>query len=79
MIRKLVEKTDNFEGLLILHATSGGTGSGTSAKVAEFTSVDFGRKKLQFNYALWPSPNQSTSVIEPYNAIFAMQSLIEHS
>lgn len=78
-IRKLVEKTDNMEGLLVLHATCGGTGSGTAAKVAEFTNVDFGRKKLQFNYSLWPSPNQSSSVIEPYNAIFALQSLIEHS
>ena len=38
-IRKLVEKTDSLGGLLILHATGGGTGSGTAAKVAEMTSV----------------------------------------
>lgn len=31
------------------------------------------------NFAIYPSPNLSTTVVEPYNAVFATQYLTQYS
>ena len=44
----------------------------------ERLSVDYGKKsKLGFN--VYPSPQISTAVVEPYNSVLAMHSLLEHT
>lgn len=56
----------------------GGTGSGLGSLLLERLSVDYGKKsKLGFN--VYPSPQVSTSVVEPYNSVLSSHSLLEHT
>ena len=60
------------------HATGGGTGSGLGSLLLERLSVDYGRKsKLAF--AVSPSPQVSTAVVEPYNSVLSTHALLEHT
>ncbi|XP_050296727.1 tubulin alpha-8 chain-like [Anthonomus grandis grandis] len=77
-IRKLAEQCTGLQGFLVFHSFGGGTGSGFTSLLMERLSVDYGKKsKLQFG--VYPAPNQSTAVVEPYNAILTTHSNLEHS
>jgi len=77
-IRKLADNCTGLQGFLVFHATGGGTGSGLGALLLERLSVDYGRKsKLAF--AVTPSQNLSTSVVEPYNSVLSTHALLEHT
>mmetsp|Transcript_23795 Transcript_23795/g.51451 ORF Transcript_23795/g.51451 Transcript_23795/m.51451 type:complete len:453 (-) Transcript_23795:505-1863(-) len=77
-IRKMADNCTGLQGFLIFHATGGGTGSGFGALLLERLSVDFGRKsKLAF--AVSPSPQVSTAVVEPYNSVLSTHALLEHT
>lgn len=63
---------------MIFHSFGGGTGSGFGALLLEHLSVDYG-KKSKLEFAVYPAPQTSTSVVEPYNAVLSTHSTIEHS
>lgn len=44
----------------------------------ERLSVDYG-KKSKLGFQVYPSPQVSTSVVEPYNAVLSTHSLLEHT
>lgn len=76
-IRSLTEKCDGLQGFLLFSSVGGGTGAGLGSLVAEKLSSDYSkRSKLGFN--VYPSPDVSTSVVEPYNSVLATHSLLEH-
>lgn len=56
----------------------GGTGSGFASLMLERLSSEFG-KKTKLDFAVYPSPNLSTSVVEPYNTVLATHSILEHT
>jgi tubulin alpha len=62
---------------MIFHAIGGGTGSGLCALLSERLSVDYG-KKSKLGFTIIPSPQISTAVVEPYNSILSMHTLLEH-
>jgi tubulin alpha len=73
--------TDNcssLQGFLIFHSFGGGTGSGFGALLLERLSTDYG-KKCKLEFAVYPAPRVSTSVVEPYNAVLSTHSTIENS
>jgi len=77
-IRKLADQCAGLQGFLIFHSFGGGTGSGFSSLLMERLSVDYGKKsKLQFS--VYPAPQISTAVVEPYNTILATHNTMEHS
>ena len=77
-IRKVADQCDGLQGFLVFHSFGGGTGSGFGSLLMERLSLDFTKKpKLQF--AIYPSPQLSSSVVEPYNSILNTHSTIEHS
>ena len=77
-IRKQVEECSQFNGFLIFHSFGGGTGSGFTSLLMERLSAEYPRKsKLEF--AIYPAPHLSTSVVEPYNSVLTTHSTIEHS
>jgi len=77
-VRKLADQCTGLQGFLIFHSFGGGTGSGFSALLMERLSVDYGKKsKLQFS--VYPAPQVSTAVVEPYNTVLATHSTLEHS
>jgi len=77
-IRKLTENCDGLQGFLVFHSVGGGTGSGFGALLLERLSVDYG-KKSKLDFCVFPSPQISTSVVEPYNSVLSTHSLLEHT
>ncbi|XP_050096697.1 tubulin alpha-8 chain-like [Anopheles aquasalis] len=67
-MRKLTEQCGGLQGFLIFHSFGGGTGSGFTSLLLDHISTEFAKKcKLQF--AVYPAPMISTSVVEPYNSV----------
>ena len=62
----------------MFNAVGGGTGSGLGALLLERLSVDYG-KKSKFGFIVYPSPNVSTGILDPYNSVFSTHSLLEHT
>jgi len=77
-VRKLADNCSGLQGFLIFHAIGGGTGSGVSCLLLDKLQQDFG-KKTKMTFSLMPSPQISTSVVEPYNAVLALHNMIELS
>jgi len=77
-IRKLSDNCSGLQGFLVFHATGGGTGSGLGALLLERLSVDYGRKS-KLSFAVSPSPQVSTAVVEPYNSVLSTHALLEHT
>jgi len=77
-IRRLAEACKGLQGFLIFHAVGGGTGSGLGSLLLERLSVDYG-KKSKLGFTVYPSPQVSTAVVEPYNSVLSTHSLLEHT
>jgi tubulin alpha len=77
-IRKLADQCSGLQGFLIFHSVGGGTGSGFGSLLLERLSVDYG-KKSKLDFCVYPSPQVSTAVVEPYNSVLSTHSLLEHT
>jgi len=44
----------------------------------ERLSVDYG-KKSKLSFTVWSCPQVATAVVEPYNTVLAVHSLLEHT
>mmetsp|Transcript_20830 Transcript_20830/g.31028 ORF Transcript_20830/g.31028 Transcript_20830/m.31028 type:complete len:475 (-) Transcript_20830:50-1474(-) len=77
-IRKLADQCSGLQGFLVFHSVAGGTGSGFGSLLLERLSVDYG-KKSKLDFCMYPSPDLSTSVVEPYNSTLATHALLEHT
>ena len=70
-VRKLCETSDYVQGFLTTSGLAGGCGSGLGSKVLQLLRDNF-TKKLVLAGCVMPSPNQSNSVVEPYNAVYGI-------
>lgn len=64
-----------------MHSLGGGTGSGLGSLLLERLNEEYA-DKLSFNFSILPgSANGGNSdvVVEPYNSVLALNTLIEHS
>ena len=77
-IRKLADNCTGLQGFLVFNAVGGGTGSGLGSLLLERLSVDYGRKS-KLGFCIYPSPQVSTAVVEPYNTVLSTHSLLEHT
>ncbi|XP_048822971.1 tubulin alpha-4 chain [Lagopus muta] len=77
-VRKLADACSGLQGFLIFHSFGGGTGSGFTSLLMERLSVDYG-KKSKLEFAIYPAPQVSTAVVEPYNSILTTHTTLEHS
>ena len=94
-IRKLADNCTGLQGFLCFHAVGGGTGkkakkakerqltrrvtgSGLGSLLLERLSVDYGRKS-KLGFCIYPSPQVSTAVVEPYNCVLSTHALLEHT
>jgi len=77
-IRKLADDCTGLQGFFIFHSVGGGTGSGFTSLLLERLSSDYG-KKSKLDFIVWPSPQLSGAVVEPYNAILATHAMLEHT
>jgi len=76
-IRRLADQAHGLQGFLIFHAFGGGTGSGFASLLMERLSVDFG-KKSKLGFSIYPAPQVSTAIVEPYNAVLYTHTTLEH-
>ncbi|CAG03829.1 unnamed protein product, partial [Tetraodon nigroviridis] len=65
-------------GKEIIDLFGGGTGSGFTSLLMERLSVDYG-KKSKLEFSIYPAPQVSTAVVEPYNSILTTHTTLEHS
>ena len=77
-IRKLADNCTGLQGFMIFHACGGGTGSGLGCLMLERLSVDYG-KKSKLSFTTWACPQIATAVVEPYNTVLCVHSLLEHT
>jgi len=77
-IRKLADNCTGLQGFMIFHACGGGTGSGLGCLMLERLSVDYG-KKSKLSFTTWACPQVATAVVEPYNTVLCVHSLLEHT
>jgi len=77
-IRKLVDNAENVQGFICNHAVGGGTGSGLGMLILERLAVDY-RKKSKIGFEIYPSPNISTCIVEPYNGLLSTHWLLDHT
>ena len=77
-IHKLTEQCEGLQGFMIYHSFGGGTGSGFASLLMEHLCVDFG-KKSKLEFAIYPAPQVSTAVVEPYNAVLTTHTTLENS
>merc|ERR1712227_452632 len=77
-IRKLADNCTGLQGFMIYNAVGGGTGSGLGCLMLERLSVDYG-KKTKCSFTVWACPQVATAVVEPYNTVLCVHSLLEHT
>ena len=77
-VRKLADNCSGLQGFLVFHSFGGGTGSGFASLLMERLSVDYG-KKSKLEFSIYPAPQISTAVVEPYNSILTTHTTLEHS
>ncbi|KHN83487.1 Tubulin alpha-3 chain [Toxocara canis] len=71
-------KLNHISGFLIFRSFGGGTGSGFTSLLMEHLSSDYG-KKSKLEFSIYPSPQMSTAVVEPYNSILTTHTTLDHS
>ncbi|KAM3186856.1 hypothetical protein ACTXT7_003492 [Hymenolepis weldensis] len=77
-IRKLTDQCEGLQGFLLFHSFGGGTGSGFTSLLMERLSIDYG-KKSKLEFSIYPAPQISTAIVEPYNSILTTHTTLEHS
>ncbi|CAE7657743.1 unnamed protein product [Symbiodinium necroappetens] len=69
-VRLQVDLCSNLQGFFVFHAFGGGTGSGVGCEILHDLHDAFD-KKVIFQPTIYPSRRFSSSMVEPYNCIFA--------
>merc|ERR1711928_183804 len=77
-VKQIVEACENLQGFLMCHAVGGGTGSGLGMLILERLAVDY-RKKSKIGFEIYPAPNISTCIVEPYNGLLSTHWLLDHT
>ncbi len=77
-LRRLADNCSGLQGFFVFHSFGGGTGSGFGALLMERLSTDYG-KKSKLEFCVYPAPQLSSSVVEPYNSVLTTHTTLEHS
>ena len=77
-IKKLTEMCSGLQGFIVFHSFGGGTGSGFTSLLLEKLSVEYG-KKPKLTFSIYPAPQISTAIVEPYNSILTTHTSLEHT
>ena len=77
-IRRLADNCNGLQGFFVFHSFGGGTGSGFGALLLERLSTDYG-KKSKLEFCVYPAPQLSSSVVEPYNSVLTTHTTLEHA
>ena len=67
-----------MQGFILNNSICGGTGSGLGTLILAHIDVLY-RKKTKFGMHIFPSSNLASCVVDPYNALFTMHWLLDHT
>lgn len=77
-LRKTADMCNGLQGFMVFHSFGGGTGSGFSTLIMERLSELYG-KKSKLEVVVYPAPQTSSAVVEPYNSVLTTHGSMEHS
>jgi len=75
-IRSMVDNCNGLQGFMIFRSFGGGTGSGFTSLLMD-KMIDEYAKKSKLEFVIYPSPNLSPVIVEPYNAILTTHTSLE--
>ncbi|ELP92709.1 tubulin beta chain, putative [Entamoeba invadens IP1] len=75
-VRKEAEACDCLQGFQITHSLGGGTGSGLGTLIQSKLREEYFDKVIS-TFSVMPSPTISETVVEPYNCMLSLHSLLE--
>ncbi|KAG8138510.1 putative Tubulin alpha chain protein [Naja naja] len=78
IIDTVLGRIRKMASFLVFHSFGGGTGSGFTSLLMERLSVEYS-KKSKLEFSVYPAPQVSTAVVEPYNSILTTHTTLEHS
>ena len=76
-IRKLADGCSGLKGFILTHSVGGGTGSGFASLLLERISFYY-EKIPKLGFCVYPSPQISTTVVEPYNSVLSTHWLLDY-
>ncbi|XP_015590398.1 tubulin alpha chain [Cephus cinctus] len=76
-IRKVAEACSKLAGFIVFRSFGGGTGSGFTTLLLEHLTSDYG-KRTKLDFAVYPAPNISTAVVEPYNSVLTTHGTLDY-
>nr|XP_053626557.1 tubulin alpha-3 chain-like [Cherax quadricarinatus] len=76
-IRRQVEVCSGLQGVICTHSFGGGTGSGFMALLLEKLTQEYSSTNLM-RFCVFPSPQMSTAVVEPYNTVLHASTTMEY-
>ncbi|KAI4488193.1 hypothetical protein M0804_005041 [Polistes exclamans] len=76
-IQSICEACTRLSGFIVFRSFGGGTGSGLTTLLLEYLNRDY-RKKLKLDFAIYPAPNISTAIVEPYNSVLTTHGTLDH-
>ncbi|XP_050545309.1 tubulin beta-6 chain-like [Daktulosphaira vitifoliae] len=74
-VRLEAEKCDCLQGFQITHSLGGGTGSGLGSRLMSKIQQIYPKRMIS-SFSVVPSSKVSDTIVEPYNALMAMEHLI---
>ena len=77
-IKKSTEMCSGLQGFIVFHSFGGGTGSGFTSLLMETLSIEYG-KKPKLTFSIYPAPQVSTAIVEPYNGLLQTHTTLEHT
>jgi len=78
VIRKEAEACDRLQGFQITHSLGGGTGSGMGTLLISRMREEYADRMME-TFSVFPCPQVSDTVVEPYNATLSVHQLVENS
>ncbi|KAM3505860.1 hypothetical protein MY10362_002702 [Beauveria mimosiformis] len=78
VVRREAEGCECLQGFQITHSLGGGTGSGMGTLLIAKIREEF-PDRMMATYSIVPSPGNSDTVVEPYNATLSVHQLVENS
>lgn len=76
-LRKEIERSDFFLGMVMFHSLAGGTGSGLGSRLLETYRDEYGKSYLM-TASVWPNSSGETP-LQHYNTCFTLASLQKHA
>lgn len=76
VIRRETENCDCLQGFQFTHSLGGGTGSGLGTLLISKIREEY-PDRINSSFSVLPSPKVSDTVVEPYNAAFSLNQLLE--